>query len=752
MMLKPMDSHIVFSGPLEKCVARFRTFVQSTGTNSGRTTLPRLLSNMDMFAVIDQLLVSATSFLTIVLIGRSTNSAELGEFSFLISLLASMLAVQNALILLPYSIQLHQAGKDKSDHAGSTLALSGLLTAFTTGVLLIFAGGLSIAGAQSALVNMTWALAVVLPFALMREFTRRFAFARLRMLTALAVDMAVAVLQLAGLGYLALTGAMTAVTACGVLGLACALPTLAWFYFARGDFMIRLAELRAAVKQSWQLGKWLILGQVTVQIQSYSVYWLSILIAGAAVTGVYAACMSIAAFANPLIFGVGNVLTPNLTLAWKRGGSAGLRKEALRSSLLLAGLMALFCAVIALVGEAMMHLLFRGREYLGHGETVTVLALATFATAVGMPASNALASMERPRAIVVVGSFSAVVTLVLVALLMLDWGLQGAAYGFLVGSIVGTLGRWVAFLLIVREADESAPSGDLLRTLSGVGPEGVLTRLGEGDHASVYAVAAKNVSLQNAIVVKLYKPGSDPSIAQAQFDGLERLHAALHGRIFAGWTLHVPRPLAILQVPLALTMTGAPGKPIDTYAANGRLGPAALETASAAFAAAMQNAWARGLIHGDLGLRNILFDMEAKTLALIDPGTLESCRVCNAAQHAPHAAAMDLGHLLVELVTDVNDLIGNPAVRTHKQSFVASLLRSVLASVDSHTEKKRLLSNIRQIVAAHLTSTLTPSRSPRGVWHRLVKAVAERRITDTLGRLEDDLGLGPIGISRSRAA
>jgi O-antigen/teichoic acid export membrane protein len=749
-MSKLADFHITLNKPDEGRVARFRAAVRSIGTNSVRTTVLRLLSNAHALAVFDQLLVSGTSFVTIVLIGRSTNSAELGGYSIAISLLASMLAVQNALILLPYSILQHRAGTGASEHAGSSLALSGLMSVVASGLMLIVAGGLAVAGARSA--NMTWALAAVLPFALMREFTRRFSFARLQMSTALTVDMAVAVIQLAGLGYLAWTGAMTAIMACGMLGLACALPALAWLYFARGDFSVRLPELRATAVRSWQLGKWLVLGQLTVQVQSYVAYWLSMLIAGAAVTGVYAACMSIVAFANPLIFGVGNILTPKLALAWKQGGSAGLRKEALRSSLLLAGLMAVFCAVVALAGEPMMRILFHGREYAGHGETVTVLALAMLATAVGMPASNALASMERPRAIVVVGGLGAAITVVLIALLMFEWGLLGAACGFLVGSVVGAFGRWVAFLSIARKSHEPAPISDELRILTGTGPEGAITRLGEGDHASVYAVTVKKAPLQDAVVIKLYRTGISLSMVQAQFNGLGRLHAALHGRVFRGWTLHVPRPLALSQSPLALTMTSIPGQPLDAYAAVGRLGPEVLETASAAFAAIMQNAWARGLIHGDLGLRNVLFDIEARTLALVDPGTLESCLICNTAARTPHAAAFDLGHLLAELVTDVNDLIGNPAARLYKQSFVAGVLRSVLASVASRTEKEHLLSNIRESVAAHLTSTLTLSRSPRGVWHRLIKAVAERRIADMIARLEDDLGLAPFGLLRSRAA
>jgi O-antigen/teichoic acid export membrane protein len=94
-------------------------------------------------------------------------------------------------------------------------------------------------------------------------------------------------------------------------------------------------------------------------------------------------------------------------------------------------------------------LLYHGKEYAGHGHTVMVLALAQLASALGMPATFSMQSMERPQAIVLASSVGAVLTVVLVWCLMIEWGLLGAAYGFLAGNIAGTMGRWIAFLALV---------------------------------------------------------------------------------------------------------------------------------------------------------------------------------------------------------------------------------------------------------------------------------------------------------------
>jgi len=123
-----------------------------------------------------------------------------------------------------------------------------------------------------------------------------------------------------------------------------------------------------------------------------------------------------------------------------------LRREVVRDSLLLGVAMTLFCLVVLFAGEHVMRLLYPGKEYEGQGRTVAVLAVALLASAVGNPASVALASMERARAIVWAGLIGAVITGVLVWLSMVEWGLLGAAYGFLAGNVAGSVGRWVKSL------------------------------------------------------------------------------------------------------------------------------------------------------------------------------------------------------------------------------------------------------------------------------------------------------------------
>jgi O-antigen/teichoic acid export membrane protein len=704
-----------------------------------------LISGIHALAVVDQVVVSAASFLTTVTIGRFSDPSQLGAYAIGISVLASSFTIQGSLITLPYSIQRHRPPGTPAEHAGSSLAHSSLLVALITAMLAVTALSLFALGAQPELAAMTWALAAVVPFALFREFCRRFDFIHLQMMRVLLLDAAVSVIQLSLLGWLAGTGRLSAVTACGTIAVSCGLAVVGWWYLARTDFAFVIGDMKAASRQSWNLGKWLFANQIMVQVQRYATYWLSVVIGGAAVTGVLTACMSIVAFANPLTFGLGNILGPRSVLAWNEKGGAGLRRQAIRDALLLGAVMSAFCVLILLVGEGAMHLLYHGKEYEGHGYTVDVLAFATLASAVAMPASSALASMERPYAIAIIGSVGTAVTVALVWSLMTEFGLLGAAYGLLSGNVVSCVGLWIAFLAVVPKSYGSGPVIRVLQTLTPTFDPGrcAIVRLGEGDHSNVYSIQSKDRQpvwrgYQN-LVIKLYKPETATiDLADAQFDSLSRLYSMLDGLTVNSWKITTPKPLQVCKSPLALVMTAVSGKKDlkSCAATDDDLTPEVLQAIARVIVAALTESWSRGQLHGDLALQNVLYDARTRNLSFIDPGTRECCNVCNDTTTSFRPAALELGHIVRDLGTDVRDIIGNPVARFRRQIFVEHALRAFFETIDSLQERQQALDEIRSCAQAHLSKVLKPSRSFRGLWHRLLTQFVVRRMDAMLANLK----------------
>jgi O-antigen/teichoic acid export membrane protein len=165
--------------------------------------------------------------------------------------------------------------------------------------------------------------------------------------------------------------------------------------------------------------------------------------------------MSIVSFSNPIVFGLGNILTPRAMQALNAGGLKGLRAQAVQDATLFAVVMSVFALVVVFAGEPLLHLFFVSLNFSDASQVLYVLIAATFFSAIGMPAANALASLERPNVVVTTGFAAAAATIIFVCALMPLFGLTGVAWGLLIGSAVATIGRWAAFLSIC--SDEAIP-------------------------------------------------------------------------------------------------------------------------------------------------------------------------------------------------------------------------------------------------------------------------------------------------------
>ena len=187
-----------------------------------------VVSREHVLSLADQAVISGTSFLTFILIARSSGASQLGVYAVGISLLGFLLTCQELLILLPYVIQRFYPQGTSAERAGASLTLSFLFSAGSLSALTVAALGFLKWGAGSEVVAMIWAIAGIIPFALTRNFARRFAFARFEMGRALVLDLIVALFQLSAVGWLGVSGRMSALNAWVALGGAYAVAATGW--------------------------------------------------------------------------------------------------------------------------------------------------------------------------------------------------------------------------------------------------------------------------------------------------------------------------------------------------------------------------------------------------------------------------------------------------------------------------------------------------------------------------------------------
>jgi len=717
----------------------------------------QLSSRHHVIALFDQAIVSGASFASTVIVARWTVPDQLGTYSIGISVLLAALAIQGAVISLPYTIQCYDTAQAPEERAGSSLLQSCLLSAVFVLILAASGAALRASGAHPDLATMALALAATIPFALLREFARRVAFAHLRLAQTVLLDGSAATIQLGTLHWIGRNGWMSAATASLALGVGCAPAAAMWVYVSRSEITFRRSQLGAAISRSWGLGKWLLGSQIALLVQGYAANWLLAVIGGTVTTGIYAASMSIVSVANPLILGLSNILMPRAVLALNEGGPNKLWRQSVSDAVLLGLTMAAFCVTIMMVGQNVMQMLYHGAAFEGQQYLLTILAAAFLASSLGMPASNALASMERTREIFRVISGVAVLTVLLVWPLTTAWGLVGAASGVLLGNIFGAAGRWIMFYAVLRSrgasvgavdnTDASSRFAQATRVLREFAPDTFpgdwsVVKLDKGEQADVFMaepqVRRGGVRVKGALIIKLYK-SADPSqveLARLQFEYLSLLHAMLNGRMLNGWLLSTPVPLYLCKAPLAHVMTMVPGRTLSWHLRDGTIREE-VDALAQVVVAAMRRCWAAGQSHGDLNVDNIILDVVARKIAFVDPLLPSVDLPCCVDTSGCSAASIDLAYLLFSAAIGEKRDFVTPGVRSRKLIFAERVLREFVETITECEDRLRLLDEIHGCARLHL-KTIDVSWSLQGHWRRFLRQSAARDIDKALERLKKE--------------
>jgi O-antigen/teichoic acid export membrane protein len=402
-----------------------------------------------LLALADQAIVSGTSFAMIWLVKRMSDDAGLGRYSLGLSILALAAVAHSSLILSPYTFFVHQVQEERRRGlAGSVLALHLLVT------LALIALCVPLVALAQALVNpgtaaLAWALLIAAVGVLLREFARKVLLAEWQVITLLVVDGSVAALQLAAVAALARGDWLGAATGHLAAGVAAGAVGAAWLFLARRQFRLVAAEVRSDWQRGFHFGKWVCADQGLMVASAYLAHWVLVALLGVEATGRFAVCLIVIQLANPILFGMGNILEPAAARAVARGGVAGLRRYAASTTAMLGAVFGVLAITFALLGPAFIRLAFRA-DFEDLTLTVAILALQIFIFALAVGYHLGLRAVQRSELNVVIGLAGFLVTLFAALIGVRTLGVVGAALAMLAGNLTIWLGRWLAFHQVTR--------------------------------------------------------------------------------------------------------------------------------------------------------------------------------------------------------------------------------------------------------------------------------------------------------------
>lgn len=390
-----------------------------------------------LLAVLDQGVVGGTNFLSLIAVGRYDGGHELGLFALALTFIFLAIAAEESLLTVPYTVLVRRlAGKKKRCYAGGTLVgclglALGLAAAAMAAAWLLWLGG-----APRETLWLGIALGPALGFWLLREAARRFAYADFRARGSLSTSLAVAVVQLSLIGWLAGTQRLSAVSALIAITAGNGVAALVWLVVVRREVCLERAEIVMTLARNWRLGKWMFAGQIATTLGLYALPWIVAMHQGTAGAGAFAACASVIRLASPFLVALTNVLTPQAAQAFSEAGAPALARVVRAAAWIATLFTGLFCLTIVAVGDWLLSQFF-GTGYSELHWTLVLLAVSLVTSQFALATGRGLLVLERTRDGLKADLVSSGITLGGAALLTPAWGLTGAAAGVLAGGVTG---------------------------------------------------------------------------------------------------------------------------------------------------------------------------------------------------------------------------------------------------------------------------------------------------------------------------
>ncbi|PHS17457.1 MAG: hypothetical protein COA78_03160 [Blastopirellula sp.] len=428
------------SGVISKVLARFGT-----------------TSRKGVWAIGDQAVVSGTNFCSTIMIGRFCGMNELGLYTLAFGILVLMAVFQQSLILTPFSVFSNRMSeKRRIRYAGSILLQQCLYMSLCVLALIGIGIALYFGLKFSAVGTLFFALALAMPFFSLREFVRRYLLAQLHVRATLIFDMSVAVFQLSGFLYFAYIDQLSSTTAYVVIAMGCGLPSLVFLLSRASSFKLHQKLLMPTIQKHWNFGRWICASQLTDVLQFYSLHWLITIFVGVSATGLYSAYASVLMVFNPFVIAMSGILLPRAAQVHHQGGVSELRRIITKGTVLLILIVFSLSIPIALFGDELIQYLFEISAGSKRGLLLFILLAIVLSGTISVAAESGLCVLERPKVNFLSAISGLVVSLIGSSLLGYWWGIEGVAFGALIGVSVTSIMQITGFVYL---SGESQPEG-----------------------------------------------------------------------------------------------------------------------------------------------------------------------------------------------------------------------------------------------------------------------------------------------------
>ena len=291
-------------------------------------------------------------------------------------------------------------------------------------------------------------LLALVPVLMLRELARHYCFTHEKNLAALAIDFSISALQIGALVCLGYLGFLSGASAWAVIGLCCLVVVGIWYQQRGPKVQFQKQSIRNDWTQNWSFGKWAVGGQLVGSLPVLLLPWI---IAGATSTkdtGYFGAAMTLIGLANIFNSGMSNYLTPKAAKVFVEEGVNALRTTLFQIAIFFVVVLGSFIILISGLGEWIVSMTY---GYSGLHTVMIILAVAKLFDSLTIVASNGLFVLEQIKPNFFIDVILLVVTLIAAVLLVIPYGILGAAWTTLIASAVSASLRTVAVIYFLQQ-------------------------------------------------------------------------------------------------------------------------------------------------------------------------------------------------------------------------------------------------------------------------------------------------------------
>jgi len=380
-----------------------------------------------VWAVVDQIVCSASNFLVVVIVSHSLLPAELGGYMLVYTAVLMLGGFQQSLVTGPLRV-LGASLQSCAAYVGAQLRIQ---------VLVICAEGVLLAALLHSLLGvdpLTIGVAIgTLALLQLQEFVRSLLTTRLSFARLLKIDVLTHGVRIVGLWICHEAGALSAPIALGWIG---------------GSALVAFLELErrwlastashAIWRSNWQFARWLLVESIAYMISTRGYLYVVAFLLGEEMVAALSASQNLANAVNVIAMGLTAVAIPVARLKLEQEGHAAWRWWLLRTSALMLIASGGVLVVIAVAAPTLFGWLYPP-FYMPYASLVVVLGVAVLLDALNANLTSAFWTAERPDLNAAAKVAGAIVTLAWAIPGVRAFGIHGAAVGLVITPVVWLL-------------------------------------------------------------------------------------------------------------------------------------------------------------------------------------------------------------------------------------------------------------------------------------------------------------------------